>query len=114
MSNVVDPRRITTDDQYRAARAELAELHGADFDLPAGSRVDELIALIENHDDQLALHFSEGRLALDSYKEYIELFARSLKETMESKEGVDYLLRSCGFEISPEDINLTPETRWKK
>lgn len=72
-----------------------------------------LFALVENHDEQLALHFSEDRLALDSYKEYIELFARSLKETMESREGVDYLLRSCGFEIPLEDINLQPETRWK-
>lgn len=72
-----------------------------------------LIALVENHDEQLAKHFTEGRLALDSYKEYIELFARSLKETMESKEGVDYLLRSCGFEIPLEEINLQPETRWK-
>lgn len=72
-----------------------------------------LIALIENHDDQLAKHFAEGRLALDSYKEYIEIFARSLRETMDTKEGVDYLLRSCGFDIKPEEINLQPETRWK-
>lgn len=72
-----------------------------------------LIALIENHDEQLAKHFAEGRLALDSYKEYIEIFARSLKETMESREGVDYLLRSCGFTIEQEEINLQPETRWK-
>lgn len=72
-----------------------------------------LIALIENHDDQLAQAFSDGRLALDSYKEYIEIFAKSLKETMESREGVDYLLKSCGFEIDPEAINLAPETRWK-
>lgn len=54
MSHIVDPRRITTDDQYRAARAELDELHGADFDLPAGSRrVDELIALIENYEGSM-------------------------------------------------------------
>ncbi len=72
-----------------------------------------LIALIENHDEQLAKHFAEGRLALDSYKEYVEIFARSLKETMESREGVDYLLRSCGFTIEQEEINLQPETRWK-
>lgn len=72
-----------------------------------------LIGLIENHDDQLAQAFSDGRLALDSYKEYIEIFAKSLKETMESREGVDYLLKSCGFEIDPEEINLAPETRWK-
>ncbi|HSC99322.1 MAG TPA: hypothetical protein VLI21_10495 [Casimicrobiaceae bacterium] len=53
MSHVLDPRRICTDDQYRAARAELEELHGADFDLPAGSRVDELIALIENYEGSM-------------------------------------------------------------
>jgi len=53
MSNVLDPRRICTDDQYWAARAELEELHGADFDLPAGSRVDELIALIENYEGSM-------------------------------------------------------------
>ena len=73
-----------------------------------------LIDLIEYHDEALAEHFAEGKLALDSYKEYIELFARSLKETMESREGVSYLLRSVGFEVASEDINLSPELRWKK
>src|SRR5947199_30719 len=46
-----------------------------------------LIDLIDYHDETLAEHFAEGKLALDSYKEYIELFARSLKETMESHDG---------------------------
>jgi|SRR6266571_2843786 hypothetical protein len=73
-----------------------------------------LIDLIEFHDEALAEHFAEGKLALDSYKEYIELFARSLKETMESREGVAYLLRSAGFEVPPDQINLQPELRWKK
>jgi len=73
-----------------------------------------LIELIDYHDEALAEHFSEGKLALESYKEYIELFARSLKETMESKEGVAYLLRSAGFEVRPEEINLSPELRWKR
>ncbi len=73
-----------------------------------------LFELIEYHDEALAEHFSEGKLALDSYKEYIELFARSLKETMESREGVSYLLRAVGFEVPPDDINLNPELRWKK
>jgi hypothetical protein len=73
-----------------------------------------LIDLIEYHDEALAEHFAEGKLALDSYKEYIELFARSLKETMESREGVSYLLRSVGFDIAPEEINMHPELRWKK
>jgi hypothetical protein len=73
-----------------------------------------LIDLIDYHDEALAENFSEGKLALESYKEYIELFARSLKETMESREGVAYLLRSVGFDVHAEDINLQPELRWKK
>ena len=73
-----------------------------------------LIDLIDYHDESLAEHFAEGKLALESYKEYIELFARSLKETMESREGVAYLLRSAGFDVPPEKINLHPELRWKK
>jgi len=73
-----------------------------------------LVDLIDYHDEALAEHFAEGKLALESYKEYIELFARSLKETMESREGVSYLLRSVGFEIPADEINLHPELRWKK
>src|SRR5438445_7366466 len=73
-----------------------------------------LIDLIDYHDEALAEHFAQGKLALDSYKEYVELFARSLKETMESREGVSYLLRSVGFDIPVEEINLHPELRWKK
>ena len=73
-----------------------------------------LIDLIDYHDDALAEHFTEGNLALESYKEYIELFARSLKETMESREGVAYLLRAAGFEVQTDDINLNPELRWKR
>ena len=73
-----------------------------------------LVELIDYHDEALAEHFAEGKLALDSYKEYIELFARSLKETMESREGVAYLLRAVGFEVPPDEINLHPDLRWKK
>ena len=73
-----------------------------------------LVDLIDYHDEALAEHFAHGKLALDSYKEYVELFARSLKETMESREGVSYLLRSVGFDVPPEEINLNPELRWKK
>lgn len=73
-----------------------------------------LVDLIDYHDEALAEHFADGKLALDSYKEYIELFARSLKETMESREGVSYLLRSVGFDVRPDEINLSPELRWKK
>jgi hypothetical protein len=73
-----------------------------------------LFDLIDYHDEALAEHFAEGKLALESYKEYVELFARSLKETMESREGVSYLLRSVGFEVPPDEINLHPELRWRK
>ena len=73
-----------------------------------------LFELIESHDQELARYVGEGSLALDSYKEYIELFARSLKETMESREGVSYLLRAVGFDVPPEDINLHPDLRWKR
>jgi hypothetical protein len=73
-----------------------------------------LVDLIDYHDEALAEHFAQGKLALDSYKEYVELFARSLKETMESREGVSYLLRSVGFDVPSEEINLHPELRWKK
>ena len=72
-----------------------------------------LIELIDNHDEALAAHYSDGKLALESYKEYIEVFARSLKETMESREGVSYLLRAVGFDVAPKDVNLRPELRWK-
>jgi hypothetical protein len=72
-----------------------------------------LIDLIDYHDETLAEHFAEGKLSLDSYKEYIELFARSLKETMNSREGVSYLLRSAGFDVPAHEINLEPELRWK-
>ena len=37
-----------------------------------------LVDLIDYHDEALAEHFAQGKLALDSYKEYVELFARSL------------------------------------
>ena len=72
-----------------------------------------IFELIESHDTELAKYVSEGSLALDSYKEYIELFAHSLKQTMSTREGVAYLLEACGFELNKDDINLLPETRWK-
>lgn len=72
-----------------------------------------LFDLIENHDTQLAEYVANGQLALDSYKEYIEIFARSLRESMGTAEGVNYLLAACGFQVNPAEINLEPETRWK-
>jgi len=72
-----------------------------------------LFDMIESHDQELARYVSEGSLALESYKEYVEIFAKSLKETMGSREGIAYLLRACGFHIEESEINLQPETRWK-
>ena len=72
-----------------------------------------LIELIENHDQELAKYVSEGFLELDSYKEYVELFARYLRDTMSTKEGVAYLLTECGFQVKPEEIVLNRDTRWK-
>ena len=72
-----------------------------------------LFEMIESHDQELARYVSEGSLALESYKEYIELFAHSLKQTMSSREGIAYMLQACGFEVKKDDINLQPETRWK-
>jgi hypothetical protein len=72
-----------------------------------------LFELIETHDREMADYVAEGKLALDSYKEYIELFARSLRETMNTREGVAYLLESCGFAVNRSDINLNPDTRWR-
>ena len=73
-----------------------------------------LFDLIDHHDDVLASYVTQGKLSLESYKEYVELFARSLRETMESREGVLYLLRAAGLEdIAPAEVNLTPEWRWR-
>jgi hypothetical protein len=69
--------------------------------------------LIESHDQELARYVSDGSLNLDSYKEYIELFARSLRDTVSSRDGVAYLLEACGFRVEKESINLQPETRWR-
>ena len=73
-----------------------------------------LFDLIDHHDDTLAAYVTDGKLSLESYKEYIELFARSLRETMDNREGVYYLLRAAGLEgVRPEDVNLAPEWRWR-
>jgi hypothetical protein len=72
-----------------------------------------LFDLIENHDQELARYVSEGSLALDSYKEYVEIFSRSLRDTMASRDGIAFLLESCGFLVEKEKINLEPETRWR-
>ena len=90
------PFKVVVDPQMRAA------LRKALFDL------------IDHHDDALASYVAQGKLSLESYKEYIELFARALRETMDSPEGVLYLLRAAGLEgVTSSGVNLAPEWRWK-
>ena len=72
-----------------------------------------IFELIENHDEELARYVSDGFVTLDSYKEYIEVFAKSLRESIATREGVAYLLQTCGFHVNAEEIDLDPETRWK-
>ena len=72
-----------------------------------------LIDLIENHDQELAKYVAEGFLNLDSTKEYIEMFARHIRDTMSTREGISYLLEACGFDLPVELIELNPEPRWK-
>jgi hypothetical protein len=72
-----------------------------------------LLNMIDTHDTHLAEYITDGKLDMDSYKEYIELFAKSLRESMESREGVQYLMSACGFEPEPESINMNPQWRWK-
>lgn len=72
-----------------------------------------LLELVDNHDQELAKYVSEGFLELDSYKEYIELYARHLRETMSTKEGISYLIHACGFNVPLEEINPQAEARWK-
>ena len=73
-----------------------------------------LFDLIDHHDATLASYVTDGKLSLESYKEYVELFARSLRETMDNREGVHYLLRAAGLEgLRAEEVNLAPEWRWR-
>src|SRR5438309_9670913 len=58
-----------------------------------------LVDLIDYHDEALAEHFAQGKLAVDSYEEYVVVFARSLYVKMESLVGVLYLLRWLSFDI---------------
>ena len=72
-----------------------------------------VLQLIDNHDNCMESYVQEGKLRVDSYKEYIELFARGLCETMNNKEGVSYLFDACGFDVKPDDVNLHPDWRWE-
>ncbi len=72
-----------------------------------------LLELIDNHDQELAKHAADGFLELESCKEYVELFARYLRETMGTREGVAFLLHACGFDIPGELVDMNRQTRWK-
>jgi len=56
-----------------------------------------LFDLIDSHDAELARFVSEGALALDSYKEYIELFARSLQKRWVPKKALRICWRLAGL-----------------
>ncbi len=72
-----------------------------------------LLDLIENHDQELEKCAADGFLELDSTKEYVELFARHLRDTLGTKDGVAYLLAACGFPVAADDVELNRQTRWK-
>ena len=97
-----------------AARSQRQPVQGGGGPGDAGRAEKALFALIDHHDETLAGYVTDGKLSLESYKEYVELFARSLRETMDNREGVHYLLRAAGLEtIAAEDVNLSPEWRWR-
>lgn len=50
MPHLLDPQRLDTEAAYLAALDELEELMALDPDTPAGRRVDELVALIEEYE----------------------------------------------------------------
>jgi hypothetical protein len=50
MPRPLDPSRIDTETSYLAALDELEALLAEDPDSPAGHRVDELVALIEDYE----------------------------------------------------------------
>lgn len=72
-----------------------------------------LLDLIENHDSELEKYAAEGFLELASSKEYVELFARYVRDTLGTADGVAYLLTACGFTVPPAQVELNPQTRWK-
>lgn len=84
------------------------------FDPDVLGKVNEAVrVMMERYDTELAMGFAEGRLSVDSYKEYIELLAHSLRETMSTPAGVRHLFEACGFNVPEQEINLAPEVRWK-
>jgi HTH-type transcriptional regulator / antitoxin HigA len=50
MPHLLDPSRLDTEAAYHAALDELEELMATDPDTPAGRRLDELVALIEDYE----------------------------------------------------------------
>jgi len=50
MPHILDPKRLSTDEDYCAALDELEDLMAADPDTPRGRRFDELASLIEAYE----------------------------------------------------------------
>lgn len=54
MPHLLDPHRLDTEAAYFAALDELEDLMAQDPDTPAGRRVDELVALIEEYEARIS------------------------------------------------------------
>jgi hypothetical protein len=95
------------------------QLHGSPFRRVLDPEIREalqeaLLRLIDDHQRQVSYMVESNQLHVDSYKEYVELLARFLRETLGSRAGVKFLLDSCGLEGSTEEeINLEPDLRWR-
>lgn len=50
MPHILDPKRLSTDEDYHAAQDELERLLDVDRDTPGGWRFDELAALIDDYE----------------------------------------------------------------
>jgi HTH-type transcriptional regulator/antitoxin HigA len=53
MPHLLDPNHLDTEAAYFAALDELEDLMAQDPDTPAGRRVDELVALIEDYEARI-------------------------------------------------------------
>jgi antitoxin component HigA of HigAB toxin-antitoxin module len=50
MPHVLDPKRLSTDEEYWAALDEFEDLMTTDLDTPQGQRFEELAALLEAYE----------------------------------------------------------------
>jgi len=58
MANVLDPKQLHSESEYRAAVGEMRDLILSDPETPAGRRFDDLLRLIEAFEDAYGLAFA--------------------------------------------------------